>query len=161
MHIVRYRGRWRGKDGSGCANLTGESGGGGEISEKGVSERLLLRSGAAVRGCDRRNRSPRGSPPPPGWGVSVCGESQTMELGGRGEGGVGERSGEDATCAVFAVSPRGEAVDCRCRVGFIVNIEDATALHSGGRPPAAAALFLASGACAGQRLRRMERCGGN
>lgn len=46
-----------GKDGSGCANLTGESGG-GVVGEKGVSERLFLRCGAAVRGCDRRNRSP-------------------------------------------------------------------------------------------------------
>lgn len=61
-----------GQDGSGCANLTGERGGGRRrIGEKGVSERFLLLSGAAVHGCDGRNRSRSRNPSLPGWAFGV------------------------------------------------------------------------------------------
>lgn len=147
------------KDGSSCSDLTGESGAGGVwgvcVCEKGVSERRLRCAGAAARGCGRRNRS---APAPPGWAFGVL----RIADNGDGERG-GERSGDDATCLVLMESPCEEAVDFRCRVDFIVNIEDATALRSGVRPARLrpSALPPASGACAGQKLQRAragKRC---
>lgn len=90
-----------------------------------MSERLDLRSGAAVPRVRQEERLPPREPTGLAFRCAVNGRQWRWAKRRRAE-----QSGEDATCAVLMVSRCEEAVGFRCRVHFIVNIEDATALRS-------------------------------